>query len=73
MRFKPKNVPLVIMCLLLAVLIVSFHNRAWIVLVLSIFAMTILCGMWVCKAVDHAWKDDKKEQIEDEKQGKDKE
>ena len=67
MRFKPKNVPLVIMCLLLAVLIVSFHNRAWIVLVLSIFAMTILCGMWVCKAVDHAWKDDKKEQIDEEK------
>ena len=67
MRFKPKNVPLVIMCLLLAVLIVSFHSRAWILLILSIFAMTILCGMWVCKAVDHAWKDDKKEQIEEEK------
>ena len=73
MRFKPKNVPLVIMSLLLAVLIASFHSRAWIVLVLSIFAMTILCGIWVSKAVDYAWKDDKKEQIEDEKQGRDKE
>lgn len=66
MSFRPRNIPLVVMCIALAVLIASFHQRAWIMLVLAAFAVVIMAGIWVSKVIERSWK-------EDEKQGRDKE